>query len=104
MKYCGKIGFARTVETVPGVWEEQIEEKEYFGEVIKNTRNSSNSQYLNDNFTISNQFRIVSDPYSFREFPNIRYIEFMGVKWKVASADIDHPGILLTVGGIYNGE
>ena len=29
-KYYGKIGYAETVETAPGVWKEQITERNYF--------------------------------------------------------------------------
>ena len=37
-KFCGVIGYAVTKETEPGIWEEQIVEVEYFGDVIRNTR------------------------------------------------------------------
>ena len=37
-KWFGTIGFADTVEIRPGVWEEQITEAKYYGDVIKNSR------------------------------------------------------------------
>ena len=47
-KYCGKIGYAVSEETSPGVWEEKITEREYYGELIKNTRKLANGENLND--------------------------------------------------------
>ena len=35
-KYYGKIGYNESVETTPGVWEEKITERSYYGELIKN--------------------------------------------------------------------
>ena len=37
-KFCGLIGYALTVETEPGIYEEQITENMYFGYVIRNSR------------------------------------------------------------------
>ena len=53
-KWCGKIGYAETVETEPGVWEEVITEKVYYGDVYRNTRLLQNSGGVNDNVNISN--------------------------------------------------
>ena len=30
-RYYGRIGYAETVETIPGVWEEVITERNYYG-------------------------------------------------------------------------
>ena len=38
-KWFGKIGYAETVETAPGVWVEHIVEREYYGDLNKNNRN-----------------------------------------------------------------
>ena len=37
-KFYGAIGFAETVETDPGIWEEKIVERSYSGDVIRNIR------------------------------------------------------------------
>ena len=39
MKYYGKIGYGATEETRPGVYEERITEREYYGEVSRNVSN-----------------------------------------------------------------
>lgn len=103
-KYYGVIGYAETIETSPGVWEESITERSYYGDIIKNNRSLQNSEYLNDNINVSNQISIVADPYAIANFHAIRYAEFMGAKWKVPSVDVQTPRLLLTLGGLYNGN
>ena len=43
-KWFGKIGFAETKETKPGVWEEIITVREYYGDVTRNTRRFQSSE------------------------------------------------------------
>ena len=102
-KFYGKIGYAETVETVPGVWREKITEREYFGDIIRNSRRLQNSGNLNDDVTISNEISILSDPYAINNFHSMRYVEFMGAKWKVSDIEVQYPRLLLTLGGLYNG-
>lgn len=102
-KFYGKIGFVNTVETVPGVWEEQATEREYFGDVIRSRRNLQNSNAVNDNITISNEISIVADPYANDNVFAMRYVIFMGTKWKITSAEPQYPRIILSLGEQYNG-
>lgn len=102
-KWFGKVGYRKPEETSPGIWEEKIIEKEYYGEYIRNTRRlQSSSGSVNDNLKLSNRIRIISDPYAMENFHQILYAEYMGVKWKVEEADPDFPGITLSLGEIYN--
>ena len=103
-KWFGKIGYAKTVETSPGVWEEKITEREYFGDVYKNTRKLQNTSQVNDNINVSNEISIVSDPFALDNFYSIRYIEFMGAKWKVSNVEVQYPRLVLSIGGVYNGN
>ena len=101
-KWYGKIGYADHVEKEPGDWVEEITEKSYYGDVIRNTRLLQNSGGINDNVNISNQFSVVADPYAIQNFHAMRYIEFMGTKWKITNVEVQHPRLILTVGGLYN--
>ena len=103
-KYYGAIGYAEPFETSPGVWDERIVERSYYGDIIRNTRNLQNSEHLNDNINVSNQISIVADPYAIANFHAIRYAEFMGAKWKVPTVDVQTPRLLLSLGGLYNGD
>lgn len=102
MKYFGNVGYATTVETAPGVWEEQIIERPYYGDVNKMSRRLASSEHLNDNVDISNVISIVSDPFALSHFHSMRYVEWMGSKWKVSTVEVDFPRLNLTLGGLYN--
>lgn len=103
-KFFGAIGYAVTSETKPGVYEEQIIEREYFGDVNRNIRKLENSEYLNDDINVSNEISIVSDPFANENFYSMRYAEFMGTKWKITSVEVKYPRLILTLGGVYNGQ
>jgi len=106
MKFYGPIGFTETVETAPGVWEEVLVPHNYYGDVVRNSRRyESSSDKLNDNLNITNQFSIVADTYAYQNFHKMRYVEWMGAKWKITSVDAtNRPRLILEVGGVYNEE
>lgn len=103
-KWYGKIGYAENVETAPGDWTEEITERSYYGDVIRNTRLLQNSGGINDNINIANQISIVADPYARDHIFAMRYVEFQGSKWKVSNVEVQYPRLIMTVGGLYNGN
>ena len=103
-KFYGNIGFIETVEVEPGIWEEKIVEHPYYGDLVRNTSKFQPSGGVNDNINISNDISIVADPYANENFRNMRYVEFMGARWKVSNAEVKYPRIQLAIGGVYNGE
>lgn len=104
-KFCGKIGYIKDVETDPGIWEEQAIERQYYGDVTRNTsRYQSQSESVNDNITLNNTISIVADPYANENFQHMRYVVYMGAKWKITNAEVQFPRIILTIGGLYNGN
>lgn len=104
-RWFGKVGYSETVETAPGVWMPQDTVREYYGDVIRNTtRWTGNSDSTNDNLTVNTQISIVADPFATDKFYSIKWVEFMGVKWKVDSVDpTQPPRLILSLGGVYNG-
>lgn len=103
-KYYGVIGYAETVETAPGVYEERITERNYYGELVRNTRRLQTSDQVNDNINIANEISIIADPFATQNFHAMRYIEFMGAKWKITNVEVRYPRLILTIGGLYNGD
>jgi hypothetical protein len=101
-KFYGQIGFSNTVETDPGVWEEQIIERPYYGDLTRNTSRYEQSGGVNDNITINNSISIIADPYATTNFQKMRYVVFLGAKWKINNAEVQYPRILLSIGGEYN--
>lgn len=102
-KYYGKIGYNESVETTPGVWEEKIAERSYYGDLIKNSRRLQSADKVNDDVNISNEISIVADPYATNNFHSMRYAEFMGTKWKITNVEVQYPRLILSLGGLYNG-
>ena len=97
-----KIGYAPSFEqTAPGVWEEVITVKKYYGEILRNTRRLDSSEKVNSDINISNRISIVADPYARENFHQMRWIEFMGTKWIITEVEVEYPRLILSVGGVY---
>lgn len=104
-RFHGKVGFAETnVETAPGVWVDQMIERVYFGDVVRNSLKISGSTEVNKDFSVGNSIEIVSDAYALDHFFAIRYVEWAGVRWEVTTVTERRPRLLLTLGGVYNGQ
>lgn len=105
-KWFGKVGYAVTAEPTLGVFTEDIIEREYYGDLMKNYRKLQNPGLgsVNDNVALANEISILADPYAINNFGSIRYAEFMGVKWKVDTVEIQYPRLILSLGGVWNGD
>ena len=101
-KFCGVIGYVITNEIEPGVYVEEVIENEYYGDVIRNTRRLREAAKVNDDINISNQISIVADPFANNNFHAMRYIMFMGTKWKIIEVEVQYPRLILSIGGLYN--
>ena len=102
-KFYGKVGYGISKETAPGVWVDEIVERPYYGELVRNTRKMQMSDKVIDDINIVNEISILADPFARDNFQYMRYVEFMGVKWKVTTIDVQFPRLILSIGGLYNG-
>ena len=103
-KWYGKIGYADNVEVEPGICEDSIVEHTYYGDLNRNTRSLQNSGGINDNINLSNEISIVADPYASENFYKMRYVEFSGTKWKITNVEVKYPRLILSIGGVWNGN
>lgn len=103
-KFYGKVGYAITGETKPGVWVDQIIEKDAFGDFLTNRWQLETSGGVNDNIDSNHSISIIMDPFITENYHLIKYVKFMGVAWRVKTAELSYPRIKLTLGGEYNGE
>ena len=103
-RWCGKIGFAEQVETSQSVWTEEITERTYRGDILRNTRRLQDSQEkISYNISISNQISVVADAYIRDHFVDMRWVEFMGAKWKATEVDASQsPRLIITLGELWN--
>lgn len=105
MKYYGRVGYIDTVETRPGIWEEQPIERKYRGDIIRlSSALSGMDNSNNENIAIHNQISIVADPFAYKHFSKIRYIEYMDTFWEITSIQVNRPRLIITIGGVYNGN
>lgn len=102
-KFAGKIGYGVPTETAPGVWEDEIVERSYFGDVIRNTRKLTPGEQVNDDLSVGNSISIVADAYANDHFFAIRYVEWAGVRWTVPSVEVQSPRLILSLGEVYHG-
>ena len=103
-RYFGNVGYVESVETAPSVFTERATERPYYGDEITVNRRLTKGEGPNDNVEIGNQFSILADAYAYDHFFAIRYITWMGQRWKVTKATVQRPRILLDVGGLWNGK
>lgn len=102
-KFYGKVGYAETEQTAPGVWVDQVTERTYFGDVLSNATRWVNADGLNDDLKVTTRISIMADAYANEHFSKIKYCEWMGTRWKVTEVTPQRPRLLLTLGGEYNG-
>lgn len=103
-RFYGEVGYAVMTETVPGVWGETIEEHPYYGDVLRNSRTMENGASINQNVTVNNSISIVADAYANEHFYAMRYIRWMGNLWKITNIEVQRPRLILTIGGLWNGN
>lgn len=102
-KFFGAVGYGESVEKAPGVWDDQITEFNYYGDVVRNTRRLQEGDNLNNDLTVGNTISIVADAYAREHFFAIRYVEWAGALWTVSDVEVQSPRLLLRLGGVYNG-
>ncbi len=102
-KYYGVIGYSiDEVETKPSIWENLIEERTVYGDVIKNFKKTENPGQANDNINVNIQISFIADVFAMEHFHNIKYATYMGKKWSVTSVEPNYPRLIIDLGGLYN--
>lgn len=107
MKFFGKIGYCYSEEGSgerAGIWEDVKVEHSYYGDVLSASRRYENqNDSVLDNLNVSNRISIVADPFAYEHFFAMKYVEWMGCKWKITSVEVQRPRLILQIGGVYNG-
>lgn len=103
MKFYGTIGFSYEEETRPGVWTPITQEHQTYGDVLSNVRRWDADSDVNDDLNVTNRISIVANRFMFEHLGAMKYVLWNGTKWKIKSAEIVRPRIVLSLGGVYNG-
>ena len=102
-KFYGEIGYGELMEITPGVWVDEITEKNYYGDVVRNSRQLQEADKVNDDISVGNSISIVADAYANEHFFAMRYIRWAGACWVVSDVEVQRPRLILRLGGVYNG-
>lgn len=102
-RFFGMIGFGETTEIAPGVYEDVITEKPYYGSVINDIRRADGSDKVNTDITLSNAFSVVADAYANEHIYAMRYIQWAGVLWTITTVEVKRPRLTIRIGEVYNG-
>lgn len=102
-RFFGNIGYGIPKEVRSGVWVDEIFERSYYGDEVRNARDLREGDYLNKDISVSNSISIVADAYAYEFFHAIRYVKWAGAYWTVPNVEVQRPRLLLRLGGVYNG-
>lgn len=105
-KFVGEIGFSweSEDEDETGVWTQNVIERHYHGDIMNATYKWNDNQKVNEDLNISNKFSVVADSFAIKNIFNMLYVKWNGAKWKIITAELQSPRIILYVGGLYNAE
>lgn len=101
-KFHGIVGWVISQETAAGVWTPAVTEREYYGDVLREARQWSKGEQVNDDLSLSNRVSIIADDFAFENFSTIRYAKLGGGLWTVTNIEIQRPRLILTLGGVYH--
>lgn len=102
-KFYGEIGYGFATETSPGVHKDVITERNYFGDVVRLSRELLETEFVNNDISVGNSLSIVADAYAFEHFTAMRYVKWQGKYWTIKLTEVQRPRLILRLGGLYNG-
>jgi hypothetical protein len=101
-RFCDVIGIVQeNVEIRPGVYDDVVVERKYYGDVISDTRQLEGEK-VNQDISVGNSISIIGDSFT-NTFHALRYIRWMGTLWVINSVEMKSPRLILRLGGVYNG-
>ncbi len=104
-RFFGIIGYVDgQVESSPGVWDEQVVERSYFGDITRDTRKNPDGENLNKDISVGNLISIVADTYANENIIAMRFVEWAGTLWTISEVEVQRPRLLLRLGEVYNGR
>lgn len=98
------VGYGIPTETSPGIWEDKIQTSNVVIDTSRfNSRWVPNTNSSNDDLSLNVQCSFIADAFASQRFAYIKYVEYLGTKWKITGVEVQHPRLILTLGGVYNG-
>lgn len=102
-RFAGHIGYIKQVETKTDVFEPVEIPKFMKGDVLHLTTHNRDGGKINDDVSLNHRISIVADEYAYENFQHLKWVEYLNVKWKISSVEVQRPRLLISLGGVYNG-
>lgn len=106
MRFYGTVGFVETQKVSPGVYQPVlIAERQYYGDVLRwSPRTETSNDKANDEINVNNQISILADPFANNHLTALKYVVWLGVKWRIRDVTVNYPRLTLEIGDIYPEE
>jgi hypothetical protein len=102
--FAGKVGVELPGSLVNGVWTADIEERDFKGQELNQVRSIEAADKVNPDYRLQNRISLVAHPYLVENLAKIKYVKVEGVRWIVNSVEREHPRLILSLGGVYDGK
>lgn len=106
MKYSGYLGYCISVEGTginKGIFYDQVQERPAYGDVLTDNHRWDQGEGTLDNQGIRNKISVIMDAFAFNHASDLKYITWLGARWKVTNIEVARPRLILTLGDEYNG-
>lgn len=104
VKFAGLVGYGSQVETSPGIWELSEKTSLMKGELIRQNADIQDSGKINGDISLGHRVSLISDAYAIDNYYNMKWVAVDGIKWIVSSVEIQHPRLIVSLGGLWNGK
>ena len=102
-KFAGLVGYVTQKESESGVWLPETVERKMRGDVIRAASSFNANEKVNEDVILQQRISLVGDQYAYANFTGLKYVTYLGVKWKVLSIEVNRPRLVVTLGGVWNG-
>lgn len=102
-KFVGAIGYSVSEETAPGVWTNTVIERNYTGDVLKNTSQWRDKGNVNPDSVVSDTISIVADGTILDNLYSMKYVKWRGQRLSIVSIQVARPRVIIEIGGLFSG-
>ena len=102
-KYAGLVTYVSEVESRPGIWTEESVSRLMRGDMLRKTLSVQNDDKVNSDISLNHRVSLVGDEFALNNYYGIKHIQIDGRDWEVTSVEVQHPRLIVTVGGLWNG-
>lgn len=103
-RFFGKVGYETPGQLVDDIWTAEIVERDYYGDAVRVSRSLEPNSQVNDDIRLQNQYSIMADAYAMQHYSWIKYLVLDGVRWTVTTVEVQRPRLILSLGGVYDGQ